>query len=392
MRALTSASNIARRELCPGSAAAEADFPQQEDSEYSAEGTLLHEVDADPSKAESVELTAEQRDVLAIAKRADDVIFRAVCTNLAIPDDEPFEEAWEEELWFYRGLKKLFPGHSDRRRFYPRFSLLIIIDKKFGRLEVTPAESNMQLRSYACMGARRWKPNNIVVAINQPRLPFKERLTIAEYTADNIPAATDHVLRVWDGAHNSDGSPRTDVRRIAGEDQCRYCSARIHCPEYREKFEFLAKPADLGKDFFVAKLQTISNVDLDRVQEAVRFAALIADSVKKEIVKRVESKSMTNYELEPSGNSSRITDPSKAVSLLEGIGFTKDEVIKRADFGMGNLAEDYQVKNGGTMVAAKKMIKNTLMPVLAITPKAPSLKRLRAADELEVLPPEGQLL
>ena len=109
--------------------------------------------------------------------------------------------------------------------------MLIIIDKKYGRKEVTPAEANMQLRSYAVMGAKRWTPDKILVSINQPRLKFEDRLSMAEYTKDEIPAARDHILRVWDAAH------APNAPRIAGFEQCRYCKAKLICDAYRAKYD-----------------------------------------------------------------------------------------------------------------------------------------------------------
>jgi hypothetical protein len=388
IRALTSASNIARRDKCKGSAAAEAAFPQTDENEYSEEGTLLHAIDADPAAGAGVKLTGEQKDVLEAAKRSDEDIFKAVRTSLKISDDEPFEEGREEELWVYRGLKKVFPGHCDRWRLYPNLSVLVIIDKKFGRNEVTEAEANLQLRSYAVMGARKWKAKHVLVAINQPRLKYEDRLTIAEYSQDNIQPAQDHVLAIWDGSHNPDGSPKQDVPRVAGEEQCRYCSARLNCDAYRAKFEFLAKPSADGKESFIARLESLTDEELDEVYVACTFAGLIKDDAKKEIIHRMGGEKMRNYEIKPTGNTSTISDTARAVELLEGIGFTKAEIIKRAKFSLDALSEDLRAKDGGTQIAAKRKIRDTLESVLEVTPKAPSLKRLHAPEEFEVLPPE----
>ena len=181
-------------------------------------------------------------------------------SSLEMPDDEPFEEGRETEMWFFRGIKKLFPGHVDRWRYYPRLKVLIIIDKKYGRKEVTPAEANMQLRSYAVMGAKRWTPDNILVAINQPRLKFEDRLSMAEYTKDEIPAARDHILRVWDAAH------APNAPRIAGFEQCRYCKAKLICDAYRAKYEFLTTPAEDGLEAFTVQLKELGlTSQLDRV-------------------------------------------------------------------------------------------------------------------------------
>jgi hypothetical protein len=373
-RELTSASNLSRRELCPGSAAAESVFPESKDSEASSEGTLLHLIDA--GEESNTPLSGEQREVLIAASRGDEEIFRSVCASAEISEDEPYEEGREAEMWFNRGLKRLFPGHCDRWRLYPRLQLLVIIDKKFGRLEVTDADANMQLRAYAVAGAKKWRAQDVYVAINQPRLKFGERISIGHYTAEQLTAAAQHITQIWDGAHNTDGSPRQDVPRVAGEEQCRYCRAKIHCDAYREQFACLVPPADTQHEKFVAKLTALSDAGLDQVQRAVNFAGAIKDEVKVEILKRMEHGGMTNYTLKNTGNTSKIRDVGPAVALLEGIGFSQMDILRRSTISLDKLSEELQAREGGTAIASKRKIKDTLEPVLDTIPKAQSLKRV----------------
>src|SRR5438552_1095838 len=65
MRPVTSASNLFRRQLCPGSARLEAGLPE-EDSEQSREGQLLHEYSAHPEYDRRM-LKPAQRDLLELA-------------------------------------------------------------------------------------------------------------------------------------------------------------------------------------------------------------------------------------------------------------------------------------------------------------------------------------
>ncbi len=376
---------MARRELCPGSAAAEAAFPEtDEESEQSKEGTLLHAIDADPSLAETANLKPEQRDVLKIAQATDEQIFSAIASNLKLAPNEAFEEGRETELWVYRGLKQLIPGHCDRWRFYPRPSVLVIIDKKFGRNVVTPADANAQLRTYAVAGHKKKRADRVLVAINQPRLPMDERLSIAEYTEEQILAARDHLLRIWDGAHNPDGTPRQDAPRIAGEEQCRYCSARLVCDARRAKFDFLAAGEGTPAEVFTGMLADLTNAQLDKVHRAIAFALTIKGEVKAEILRRVEAGSMTNYEAKRTGNTSNITDTKKALELLEGIGCKREDLIARASLSLDKIAEDIYYREKCTQIAAKRKVKDALESVLEITPKEPSIRR--TGDPVDALP------
>jgi hypothetical protein len=373
-RSLTSASNIFRRELCPGSAAAEAQFPEEKDSPDSMEGTMLHEHDAKPD-LDRAHLNPEQHDVLAKAARIDADIFAAVEESIDAKG-APFEEGREQTLNLRKGFKQLYPGHCDLLRWYPEQKALVIIDKKFGRNDVTAAESNLQLRSYAVMGAEQHGAERVAVAISQPRRSREERLTLAEYRSDDLKAAKEHLIAVFYGAHNADGTPREDVPRVAGEEQCRYCKARLHCDTYRAKFEFLAEqPSD--KDLFMARVRVMTPEQVDKVFQAVKLAKAVDDDLKDYVKELIEAGKLDNYELKPTGNMSTVTDVALAARLLAPMGINMDTFLYACRPALDKLADDYHALNPGmTAKDAKIAIRDALKDVLDIKPKAPSLKRI----------------
>lgn len=378
-RALTSASNLAQRETCPGSAYAESLFPAppDEDSEYSKEGTLLHALDADKNADRSA-LKSEQAEVLDIAERGDEQIYRLVLKSLNLPEDEPYIEEREKALTFRKGIKALFPGHADSIRFYPGPKVMVVIDKKFGRREVTPAESNVQLRAYATMAATLYKADSILVAINQPRLPHDQRITMAEYRAEHIPAARDHLLEIWNVSHNPDGSPRQDAPRTADADaQCRYCSAKLQCDAYKSKYDMLADASTAGKDNYIARLQQLSDDELDRIYVATTFAALIKPEAKAEIIRRSQAGGMTAYTVGEPGKMPKIVDPVAAKRNLMAAGIPAESIDKCATYGIEKLTEVFKDRNGGTMLDAKKSVKQALGDALEINPKAPVITRIK---------------
>ena len=382
-RLTTSASNLFRRALCPGSAAAEESFPPEESSD-AAEGTMLHELDASPEKIPNTTLTPEQLETLATAKRIDEEILTLARGSFGIAEDAPFEDHRETELWCFKGLKKIFNGHLDFARFYTQTGLLVIIDKKFGRTRVTSAETNIQLRAYAAMAAKKWKPTHIIVAINQPRLPLDQAVTMAEYRPEQFATAISEVISIWETAHNPDGTPKTDAPRVAGEDQCRYCRARLHCDAYlnQQKALFALVESNTDKDEFKGMITQVSNEQLDKLHVAIALANAIKEDVKKEIIRRMESGSMDNYELKPTGSTTAVSDPLQAFAILEAIGFTQEEIIRRCELAIPALAEDYYAKHGHSLAAAKRTIKNAIDSVLVVTPKSPSLKRKHAITSI----------
>src|SRR5215510_10062110 len=192
-RANTSASNLFRRALCPGSEAMEAGLPD-EDTEESREGTLLHHYDAHPELDRSV-LKPEQRDLLEISAALDRFIFSRISQTYQLNGKDE-TSSYVENREVALNYKEL-PGHADLVRYYIGPKIALIVDKKFGYKLQTPATLNKQLRAYAVMVAEMVTLNGAIVAITQPRMPYSERVTIAAYGQDDIVqtrAAIDDIL------------------------------------------------------------------------------------------------------------------------------------------------------------------------------------------------------
>ncbi|MEI7534229.1 MAG: DUF2800 domain-containing protein [Verrucomicrobiae bacterium] len=368
-RSTTSASNIFRREACPGSHAAEEQFPQEEDSEYSAEGTTLHELAANPDMDRSG-LKQEQRDVLSRAETGAERILKAANASLKISENEPFEEGHEKEMWLRRGLKNLYPGHCDRWRYYPTRKALVIIDHKFGYIKVEEAESNLQLRSYAVMGAAKWDCDTILVAINQPRLPFDDRLTIAEYDRETIKAAKEHLLSVWDACHEENAPRVADA-----ENQCRYCKARLHCDAYRAKYEWMSSIPTSQAKIFTERLQELCQADFDTVFQACQFAGQVFDAVKAEGRRRVEAGELPMFQLGKEIPDARISDVPKAWELLKAAGLPDRDIMASEKLSLTELAERFRDRDGLTVKDAKTKTRDTLADVITVTMKARTLTR-----------------
>ena len=82
-------------------------------------------------------------------------------------------------------------------------------------------------------------------------------------------------------------------------------------------------------------------------------------------------------ELQRTGSMSHITDTVRAAALLRGIGFSDSDIIARSKISLDKLSEDIRERDGLTQKAAKLKIRDTLMPVLDIIPKSPSLQRIK---------------
>jgi len=374
-RAITSASNIARRALCPGSERMEAGLPD-EDSQQAKEGELLHAYAANPKLDRSF-LKPNQRDLLDISEKCDDMIFERVKEQFGISDADLWEEGTETQLVALADRDGATPGQCDRWRYYPQRSLLVIIDRKFGYKIVTPAAANFQLRVYAIGGAAKWLADKVVVAITQPRLPYEERITMAAYSATDIDDACIELAGIRALARN----PQAPL--IAAEEQCRYCKAKLICPEFRRHLQLTVIPTTGTKTGKLLQIERTlaaecTDGDLEKVLLACSMADFVKDIARDEGRKRkkLDPNRLPNYMLGKEGEVRKIIDPARAISLLALRGdLTRDEILNCSNPSLTKVEEKIRTKRKFTWKQANEYVDETLKSVLAREPKKAQLTR-----------------
>jgi hypothetical protein len=376
LRPVTSASNVFRRALCPGSERMEKDLPSDE-SDVSRIGTLLHQYDADPSLDRSFLKTTDQ-DLLRVQKELDDQIFNRVSENFSIPNNEVFIQGREKELVALAGTEAETPGTCDRWRFYPNRKLLVIRDAKFGFKETTPAAANFQLRVYAIGGVETLFAMSAVVAITQPRLSRDFRITMAAYGPDDIQSAIKELVSIR--AKSRD--PNAPL--VPGELQCRYCKAALNlsCPAFKEKFAWLSTeikgrtPAAIERT-----VADCTDEQLDRILVAIQFADFIKDAARDEARSRLSTgRGLNGWELGKATHVRKIIDASRAVALLQLKGdLTRDEILESSNPSLTKLQDKLREKRKLTFKEAKQIIGDTLQSVIEIEERKPSLIRKGSA-------------
>lgn len=381
-RHVTSASNLARRAACPGSERLEAGLPDEETEEAKI-GTLLHQYDANPKLDRSF-LSQRNRELLRIAEICDEKVFARVREQFSIPDDEPpMRQSTAGEEWVVGDT----PGHTDRWAYFNQASpstglcrgLLLVIDKKFGFKEVTPAESNYQLRCYACGGAEMFpKTENVVVAITQPRLPYEQRITMACYSKDDIAAAREEIFAIRSACREP------DAPLVPGPEQCRYCKAKLICPAFQAEMQNAYALVPVEKTGTLTKrkadaqeiLARCSDEDLDRMIQFVRMAKFVEEMAINEGRARVEAGKLSMYELGRPSQPRFIADPAKAEALLALKGLLDRQTIWAcSSMALGKLEEAVAEKGKLTMKEARKLIDETLASVIGREERKPSLIR-----------------
>lgn len=368
----TSASSLHRRVRCPGSHRAEEGLPEQ-NSEYAAEGTLLHSALDLRDNRVFDSLNPKQADVVREAQHIFAQAIDRTVAALAIAPDEPFTEGYERALVLRKGIRPVLTGHCDYWRYYAGPKVLIVTDAKFGFIEVTPAPLNLQLRAYAAMLAQAHDVETAVVAIAQPRafaIEGAEQLTIARYDRADLAMAQQQIFE-WEEQWIAPDAPRH-----ASEDACRYCKAKLLCDAYRARLD--------GMRGVTSGIADLPPEDFGALYSAMVLASKedFVESVKREARIRIAEGRLPGYRLKPNAARRSINDPVKAANLLETkLDFSQDEIASVSKISIGEVETVLRRKTKMKAKDAKTQIDDALKPVVDLNTPSPSIVPVSPEDE-----------
>lgn len=229
-RAIISASNLYRRKLCPGSAAAEDGLPDFSPNAAQRLGNNLHYKEFDEDESREA-LKAGELRALEKNKRLSDEFVAQTFRDLEIQDPGPVKLFKEREFFLSDSdgnpVNPAVPGHADEVRWYPKVKVAFVFDSKFGRKPVAPAESNYQLRFYFVVVRDEIGGDLVFGAIRQPYLSAPDDFHSVEYNASDTEVARAEILGIISDCQ------KPNAKRIPSEDACTYCKAQCtkRCPE-----------------------------------------------------------------------------------------------------------------------------------------------------------------
>jgi hypothetical protein len=239
MRSTTSASNLYRRVLCPGSHHAEANAPESKERPYSLTGTLLHQKDAMGEEGDTIPQNEILKRNVALREKFLWATLPRLCIPMSVSPMEIKETDGPVEYFIFdEDGNPIIPGHPDLVLWYPKHGVLIVFDSKFGRKMVPHAENNWQLKHYTVAlrdpqyGEFADVPLSYAV-ITQALAPIP--LHAAEYRKNEILPAKKEILDVWFDIQSPD-APRT-----ASMEACWGCKALASCHEGQKLMTHLAK-------------------------------------------------------------------------------------------------------------------------------------------------------
>lgn len=270
-RSITSASNLFRRKLCPGSALAEHGLPDLASSSAADFGTEMHQLEADEVDPSSIGVSFKR---IAIERNADvtERFIRGI-----IEEGESFNLLREHDLTVrdengaivhtvINGEYHPLTGTADEMRYYPSVRKLFVFDSKFGRWPVTSADLNMQLALYGLAGFDYYHQmaDEIYVAIRQPYLPEPLNFHSAVYKKEQMPMVRKMIIGIIRR------SEKLDAPRVASIEACRFCRARgtARCPES------MALVTELAQN----KITALKPAELESLAPAIMAAKSIVEA------------------------------------------------------------------------------------------------------------------
>ena len=367
MRATTSASNLHRRKLCPGSQRMEHGLPEH-DSPYSSEGTLLHEWFL-KTGGRPPELTEEQNSTIDKANALANDFFKSFAQTHGIADDEPCETLFEQELEIVSG-ELVMTGHADVIKIWQKIGKAAIVDAKFGRGDVDDADDNLQLASYAVMLAERRCVFILGVCIVQPR-NFKKPTSEAVYDVIGLSNARLEIVSILHA------SKAFDAELIPSEKACRYCKATLNCHALIGKVMTLRDYKPLTHNTTPHALAVLDDERLSLILDTIKLANRLELYAKDEASRRVEAGQMTEWEFKKGYVVNCVTDAIKAYTLLLDVvpGLHNYEYMAACKLSLTHLEVPVAKHLNISQAEAKRVILKAIEPVIERVENSPFIVR-----------------
>jgi hypothetical protein len=295
---------------CPGSVALVAQMPPQVQSEYAAEGTLLH------GCMEELLSDVEFKHVVMRNKLTDEQTDKLQFCLDALDDIDPtqsmvFNQEVQVSFEGVKGLEGVFGNVDLIGRMANR---AIILDWKFGDGVMVDAEENAQGLFYAAAamktGSLDWAfkgADEVEIIIVQP--PFVRRWVT---TLDRVAAFQAELVRAVKQARKPDAP-------LAIGDWCRWCTAKPICPQMTGEIDRVVHVA----------LEMLSPEKLGQALDlADKLESFIADARRLAQQRLEKSMPVPGYKLVAKRAIRQWRDDNEAVERLLALGLDERDVFK----------------------------------------------------------------
>lgn len=249
-----SPSSLERRSLCPYSVH-EVEYPDKENTS-ALEGTLLHEATYNPYIRKSLNL--EQRNLIAKCLKFK----RSFHSQISFV--ETHVSAIYDNKTLYSGTPDVVILDKDKA---------IVIDWKFGYLEVDEPKNNLQLAAYSAAVMQYCNKEMCDTYIYQPRISN----TAKKYTFTNSESIIKYIRKIIDRCEEPNPAC------IPGEKQCRFCKLKdnMACPALKNELQTIDKTINLPE---------LNDTDLVSLYERGKVVDKFIKAINDEIKLRIEEK------------------------------------------------------------------------------------------------------
>lgn len=372
---LPSASRMTRIFNCPASFQLNA-LEVPETSAAAEEGRMLHRAMElsikDANDSEKAELNALLKSLndeqMAAYQTAVKLVSESVLREHNAYNGDTME-TFEKRFW---AASKLFSGQGDAV-FTKDNGEATIVDYKFGRGEVEPAERNYQLAAMAVLLADNFNGLQTIRAmIIQPRALDKgKRITECVYTKDDVDAAREAI-----NAACKEAIENAQPRQKCGY-WCNYCPSAYRCKAAQE---------EIAKQYALAVSTPTLAIGKHNAVEMFEKATVVkklCDEVLAAVKAWVQDNPDhgTALELTAGAKRSKLGDAGKIFDAVCGVGISPEEFVGCCDVGMTKLQSLYFAKRKlanekQTKKASDFEVKELLESkgLLTYTQTAPTLK------------------
>lgn len=370
-----SASRMTRIYNCPASLRLN-EMEMPESSAAADEGTRLHKCcELILTRPQNQSATQRAEGIEEYFNLSDDLrgfVDFAVTETVKRRDacELDFDLKTEMRLWAKSGL---FSGQGDVVILEQQLRRATIIDFKFGRGEVEPAERNYQLAAMAVLVADNFGFVDTVRAmIIQPRaLDKSRRITECEYSKADIDAAREAINAACKEAIEAENPAQK-----CGY-WCNYCPSSYRCRAAQME---LAKQYELATSSAGFAIGKHNAVEMFRKATVVqKFCADVLAAIKAWVSDNPDHG--TELVLQKGASRPKLGNAGDIYNAVESVGITPDEFVGACDVSLAKLVALYhgkrkavdnkQTKNASAVELKQRLNDNGL---LSYTQNAPTLK------------------
>jgi Protein of unknown function (DUF2800) len=304
-------------------------------------GTDIHAV----RSGEQRELSDKAEDT----KETLDAIEKRAVEQWANGEDQ-YEATRENRIYLYSGIKPIYSGRYDYSYWTKDEKRVLLMDDKSGRVEVDPAERNLQLRDMASIMYSNHKEylEEVTVGISQPWITWEPSL--AKYEKPELERAL-YELRANLEAIKDPGAPRTPGWH------CRHCACKAWCPEV-EGFA-VVKPSIALEKIRSGELTLPTGEQGQIFYEMLKVGKEVIKELEALFVKPISSGEIPGWQMHPGKKTKEVTNLDGLETWAATI-LTEDELKTCKKIGFTKLKDLFVKKRPSyekVMDAEKRFVK-----------------------------------